>query len=252
MFVIQHTQVAAFREAALLKFEGEMVVHIKKYFPSHFAMIGDNGIRDTIKNGYRNAKTYGFTSRRNVCQYLNTMILLGSNFDNDPQYPWVKNILAEVDKGPNACMDKLMDTTLEYICTITGTQHIHLNRALLYLYHNADAVYDALMNKSYKGCLYYLEKLYPKKYEVVGADNIHDMIRMGKVNAYRYNLRSEPGILLCVVLMFIMGSGFDRDPQFPWAKSILNDASVQEPEKLALLFDRVIKLLRSFVTDINL
>jgi hypothetical protein len=252
MMVIQHAQMAAFKEASLNKFEGEMVAHLKKYFPSHFNMIGENGIRNAVKYGYKNAKNYGFTSKRNVCQYLNTMILLGSNFDTDPQYPWVKDILAEAGKGANACSDQLMDATLEYVRAITGTQHIHLNRALLYLHHNADAVFDALMNKSYKGYLYFLEKLYPKKYEVVGLDNINGMIRMGKVNAYKYNLRSEPEMLLYVVLMFIMGSGFDSDPQFPWAKNILDDNSIQDAEKPALLFGRAIEQLRSFVTNINL
>jgi hypothetical protein len=72
------------------------------------------------------------------------------------------------------------------------------------------------------------------------------------VNAYKYNLLSEPEMLLYVVLMFIMGSGFDSDPQFPWAKNILDDNSIQDAEKPALLFGRAIEQLRSFVTNINL
>jgi hypothetical protein len=33
--------------------------------------------------------------------------------------------------------------------------------------------------------------------------------------------------------MFILGSGFDADPQFPWAAAILDDPSVGHPDQQA-------------------
>jgi len=252
MFVIQHKQLTAFKGAAFKKFENEMVRHIKSFFPSHFTMIGEDEVRATIEYGYQKAKEYGFSTQRNVCLYLNTMILLGSNFNIDPQYPWAKEILFGNEPEPEMRIDKLADKTLELVHSITGEQHIHLNRALLHLHHNGNDFFDAIMNKSHYGYWYYLEKLYPKKYEVIGAGNINAMVKMGKVKAFQYNFQTEPGMLLYVVLMFVLGSGFDRDPQYPWAERILADASVQEQEKLPLLFERVMEHLRSFINKVNL
>ena len=39
--------------------------------------------------------------------------------------------------------------------------------------------------------------------------------------ARHYELRGERGPALCLVLMFMLGIGFDTDPQFPWIEQTL-------------------------------
>src|SRR5687768_1038870 len=95
MLIIKNAQVKAFGNAALKNFEEEMVRHVKEFFPNHYRMIRENELRTFINYAFLRAKEYGFTTKRNVCLYLNNMLALGSNFDHDPLYPWVYDILKE-------------------------------------------------------------------------------------------------------------------------------------------------------------
>jgi hypothetical protein len=51
--------------------------------------------------------------------------------------------------------------------------------------------------------------------------------------ARRTRLTTEAGVVMYVVLMFFLGSGFEEDPQFRWAKKILTDETLKEPAKKA-------------------
>src|SRR5215813_3629565 len=95
MFVLTDKQLQSFTEAHLRQFESEMLEHIREFFPDHLRVAGEEAVRATIRYGYDRATSHGFTTKRNVCLYLNNMILFGSNFDHDPQYPWVQEILQD-------------------------------------------------------------------------------------------------------------------------------------------------------------
>lgn len=253
MFVIQNKQIEEFKNLALKKFEDEMVDHIKESFPNHFIMIQENGIRDTIRYGYIRAKNYGFTTKRNVCLYINKMMVLGSNFDCDPQYPWAQMILNEnTEYNPGLRIDRLSDKTLDTMSQIAGSRQEYLNRALLNIHNNANELFERLMSIGFKGPLHYLNTLFPQKFEVIGEYNLHQMIKYGIDNANKYGIRHESSRLIYFVCMFLMGSGFDRDPQFSWAKEILTDLSItNQTKRVELLYHKVINSVRSFIFTNN-
>jgi hypothetical protein len=246
MFTIRNSQLEDFREAALQSFEDEMVEHIKEFFPNHFMAMQQTGTRATIRYGYEKAKSYGFTTKRNVCLYLNIMLLLGSNFDIDPQYPLAKSILtAQSEPNPNLRMDELSDKVLETMELVAGPGNMNLFRAILNFNKKADEIFQSLIFDNLNEAHHHLNVLFAQKYQAIGVANLQKMINLGSRNAAAYGLVSESGVLIYVVFMFMLGSGFDKDPQFPWAGDILNGAVYEnERKKIEALYYKAIDNLR--------
>ena len=70
-------------------FEKEMVSPpFREFSPPLFKAVGEEQMRKAIRFGIGRADSYGFTFRGPVRLYLELMLLFGSHFDTDPQYPW--------------------------------------------------------------------------------------------------------------------------------------------------------------------
>ena len=142
MLTIRDEQMEALALPVLKNFEDEMVEHIKEFFPNHFRIIGAFQIRNVVRYGIERAKTYGFTTQRNVSLYITLMPFLGSNFDiDDIQLPWTKKILYDKNiKNPSARIDKLADRAIAFSDEIAGKDNIHLNRVLIKLHKKFDDI----------------------------------------------------------------------------------------------------------------
>src|SRR5215510_13947025 len=93
MLTIRSEQADAFRQAALQKFEDEMVVHLKTSYAEHWKVMGEVAGRCVIQLGIERAKKHGFTNRGPVRFYIELMFMFGSYFDSDPQHPWASHVL---------------------------------------------------------------------------------------------------------------------------------------------------------------
>ncbi|TDH18496.1 hypothetical protein EXU57_23145 [Segetibacter sp. 3557_3] len=247
MLVILNKQMEVFKAHALKNFEEEMVEHIREFFPNHFKAIQEKGIRNTIEYGYLKARKYGLSTKRNVCLYINNMMLLGSNYETDPLYPSIRLILNdETEEHPNYRVDKLCEKVLDITHQIMGRQNVFLIRALLNILSNSDTLLETVMNGRTSGPLYYLNQVFPQKYAAVGEPDLLKMIGIGTRNARRYGITSQPNLLIYFVCMFMLGSGFDRDPKYAWAGKILNDpGSSDQSEKVEALYNSAINNLRT-------
>lgn len=76
------------------KFEEWMLAHLKKFFPARSHAAGESRIREIIHSGIERAAAYEINSKRNVCKYIDLMVLFGRHFDTDKRFPWAKEILA--------------------------------------------------------------------------------------------------------------------------------------------------------------
>jgi hypothetical protein len=93
MLVIRDEQLAAFSEAGRKRFEAWMQAHLRRFFPRQCDALGDTKIEETIRYGIERAKSYGITVKRDVCKYLDLMVLFGRDFDTSPRLPWAGRIL---------------------------------------------------------------------------------------------------------------------------------------------------------------
>ena len=250
MFVIRNTQMEVFRASALQKFEGEMMEHVASFFPHHYRSMGEEATLSTIRLGYDRAKSYGFRTRRSVCLYLTNMLMLGSHFDCDPQYPWASEILNDkMEQDPKERIDLLTDKSLEIFMQISGERQIYLTRALLVLLDNAGSIFKRLSRGGLKSALINLNRIFPRRYQAIGEPALRQLIIHGTDRAGKYGIRVESDVSIYIVFMFLMGSGFDRDPQFPWVGEVLNDAGVADQgEKIGLLYHRATDKLKSLLS----
>jgi len=104
---IRASQLARFSQVEREKFEDWMVVHVNRFFPRQSQSAGEDQLRQTIRYGVERAASHGITVKRDVCKYIDLMIVLGRDFDTDRASPWARRIL-----GQSASSDYKMQSLL--------------------------------------------------------------------------------------------------------------------------------------------
>jgi hypothetical protein len=72
----------------------------------------------------------------------------------------------------------------------------------------------------------YLPQFAPRHFKILTEDDIRRIIRFGREKASSHDLILDRSMRLYVEMMILLGSGFDTDPQMPWAEEILTDESM--------------------------
>jgi hypothetical protein len=106
MLKLRHEQMAALVRYRERQFEDWMLGHILEHFSEQFATIGEGGVRQLIQDGVKKAAANGFTSERNVCKFIDLMVVFGPDFD---KHDWADKIL-----GQNEPSDA--DSRIEHLC----------------------------------------------------------------------------------------------------------------------------------------
>jgi hypothetical protein len=224
--VIRIQQLEAFGRLRLEQFEEEMLGHIRAHFPEHHAAISGEQLRATIRLSHTRAGNYGMSSVRSVCIYLNCMLWLGSRFDTDLQYPWARTILTDPRlRSQRARADRLSDTSVKFVLQLAGPDNQHIAALRERLLSAGEALNEFLM-RSFPAQL--CEDLLPSKWELLDEEARNGLMPAGRRLAARYGMHDAASSGVYTILMFLLGSSFDTDPQFPWAHSILNTPG-QEP-----------------------
>jgi hypothetical protein len=88
-------------------------------------------------------------------------------------------------------------------------------------------------------------RYYPKDCARLGEAPVRAMIRRGieRATAHGYHTREQAGLYCNLILM--LGAGFDRDPQIPWAVEQLDDLVIDDPlERMRRLVATALQYLR--------
>jgi len=251
MLKIRKEQHDELGKISLKRFEDSMVEHIKKFFPKYYEIHGEPIIRDVIQYAIERSNTYDFTTERDVCLYINLVFLLGSNFDKDIQLPWASVILRdETITGPATRIERLNGKVMEYLDEAVGVENEYLGRALLRIREISFEDFDRSPSPNAGSvAVVQLREIWPHKCRQLGEPVLRRLITEGMKTARSYNITSERGVVLYTALMFLLGSGFDKDPQFPWAASILNDESItNEAAKVDRLYKDSMTFLKKWLT----
>jgi hypothetical protein len=108
MITIRKEQLAVFGPLGKKAFEDRVVTHIKKVFPEQSQSLGEPKLRETIQYGTQRAAAYKIISERDVCKYIDLMILYGRDFDKDPNLPWAQSILQnQAIRNPSSKIERL-------------------------------------------------------------------------------------------------------------------------------------------------
>ncbi|MFH0727541.1 MAG: hypothetical protein V2B19_14525 [Pseudomonadota bacterium] len=252
MLVIREEQIEALAAAVAGGFETELVKHIKNFAPRHSAVVGAEGIRETVRRGMERARTYGFTNRGPSRFFVELMVMFGSQFDTDPLLPWAEGVLNnESIKNQMERADILHEAMREYMDEVFGSEKKNffdamrrLSRTRLEDYPSPGGNFESAIKAG-------LNTIYPQKCNYLGEEALNDLIGRGKESALSYSISSVHGAALLIVLMFVLGHGVTRDPLYPWISQTLEDESVADPDekvkrlqaKMKTYLDRTLKNL---------
>ena len=114
MLTIRAEQFEVFSRVDVKKFEEWMIAHLERFFPEQCAVAGEAQLRETIQGGIKRAATYGVTVKRDVCKYIDLMVVFGRDFDTDKRYPWAAEILSE-RRNPSAKTQALHGAALKHL-----------------------------------------------------------------------------------------------------------------------------------------
>jgi hypothetical protein len=232
MQITKHT-LQTFEAHALDSFRAEMVDHYRTSFPWHYGSWGPQVTRKVVDHGLARARIYGLLAQRDVCTYLTLLPMLGGCFDEDQLIPWAREILIDPRiREPVVRITRLTNDAMEYLDRLLGDRNRLLHRALLTIRRDlANLVADRSEPDVFQQARSLLERIYLRKYELHGEAAIDTLIHRGVLDATRYGFTERCGQLLFIVLMFICGSGFDRDPQLPAFEPILADMTMPNREQ---------------------
>jgi hypothetical protein len=116
MLVIRKSQLDALSIAHRTSFDNRMLAHLKKFFPAQYDGLGEERAIEAVHYGIARAATYGITSERDVCKYVDLMFALGRDFDTDPRFDWAQPILTDPNlPDPSARIELLYDAALTRI-----------------------------------------------------------------------------------------------------------------------------------------
>lgn len=93
MLKIRAEQLEAYSQAEVERFGEWMAAHLRRFFPRQCKPLGDDQLNETIRFGIARAATYGIKAKRDVCKYIDLVIVLGRDFDKDGTLAWAGEIL---------------------------------------------------------------------------------------------------------------------------------------------------------------
>ncbi len=223
MLIIRKEQMEVFEQAALRAFQDEMVDHIKEFFPKYYKVHGEPVIRNVISFGVERAHQYGFETKQDIPLFIDLMLLLGGRFDEDVQYSWLREILDDPSiSDPVEKANKLYDTASAFLDEAAGQENEYLERGLIRL---RDTPYDNFVDSQAAQALPRIEKflknIWPQKSKKIEGAAIFSLIQQAIQLARDNNMGCGKGPCLVSIMMFMLGTGFADDPQFPWVTSVL-------------------------------
>jgi hypothetical protein len=250
LLLVSHQQLA---EVGKRAFEERMVAHLRGLSSPLYKAVGEAQLSSMVKAGIPRAAAYGLTFRGPVRLYLELMLLFGSHFDTDPQYPWGAEILKRVDAGPQMQRaDLLYRRTLDYRKAVAGLEDVHTFAALRRIRALVRQP-PALTRETFiQAMAVEIVQVYPQKAAFLGAQGVDSVVRAGILGARELGLTNLRGFALMTMLVLAFGHGCARDPVYEWVERVLKDpAGVDSTTRDARLEAGALAWLEQLLTHVG-
>jgi hypothetical protein len=229
MLVIRSEQTQAFETLALAAFERSMVAHLREFSPPLTATLDEPQLLSFVRFGIACARQDGFSLQGPVRLYLETMLLLGSKFSNDLQYPWASHAI-RTHEGEDELTraTHLYEHLVAYRASVNGPEDSHTLAALRKLEQFASSQISYRRDHLEDSLITDMAKIYPQKLQYVGERAVRDLLRKGIETATHLGFGAEVrSVVLVCVLMFAFGHECLRDPLYPWIERTLVDPLIK-------------------------
>lgn len=230
MLTIRREQMDVLRESALRAYEDSMVTHLAEFSPALFKTLGTEQLRVAVRQGMAQAARAGFDLQGPVRLYLELMLLFGSRFETDPQYPWAAELLTNQDGEPQMRRaERLYARTMDYRHKVMGSQDAFALQALRNIRAFAAGPVEFAPAQLVPFMLDEIARIYPEKAAYVGTAALSALIRRADQGARNLRFTTPRAIAIVVVLMLAFGHGCGADPFYPWIGRTLKDERITDP-----------------------
>jgi hypothetical protein len=224
-------------------FADYMLGHLKKHFPVHCRLLGDDKLPVFVEWGIGTAISHHFFDRSQCCLYIDLMVMLGSGFDSDIQLPWANEILGKEMNGPDARIDLLYKTAMNYLDAVVGKSYVFPlvqmeQLAAMPVNPETGEIPDGSFSQELLPDLF---DFWTPKYRVAGKQALQQLIINAVEKAASYGFRGQNSIAWLVLLQFLFGHNIDSDPLYPWVKEFLGQSLDIPEEKKFVMFQELVK-----------
>lgn len=108
-FVVSDAHMEAFSKQQRKRFEDEMVLHLTREFPEEANRVGEDWLREMIREGVQSAEGYNILLERDVARYLELMLAISPDFDDSDKTPWAKDILTDERMTGQEKLDRICE-----------------------------------------------------------------------------------------------------------------------------------------------
>ncbi len=232
--------------ADLLGLEGYLLDHLRRFARDHVEAIDNKSLQQFVRLGMRNAASFGWKKRGPVEFFLEVMVMLGSEFHTDPQYPWAAASLS-ASMGEMEGADHLHEKVMKYYDAVLGPGLCYEAEAIKRLLA-FDYVSDHRLSRTDESGIHrLLEWAFPQKYCFVGNPAIGALIDGAQASCARLGIE-KTGLALVAGMLFCFGHGCFRDPQYPW---IAASMQLEGATKEAGLYRVFMRYLREALTNME-
>ena len=227
MLIVREQQMRALDPEALREFEERTVPRLRNKFPPLCTALGDATLRGVIEFGVERGARHGLSANQDLWGYLDLMLMLGSHFDVDPQLPWAQRGLDNPDeRDPRERLLTVQTSAVQYLDIVGGPQGKRMVAALRRIADRDWTRWSTAPGRAVDEAIAQtLAEVYPEKWDnLQGWGRTRALVESGCIAAAHHQLPLDWGTMVFVLLQLMLGSGFDRDPQFPWAARALSPA----------------------------
>ncbi len=234
MFIIRKEQEQVFNENAFASYIKEMIQHCKEFSPELCATLNDDQLSIAIHKAIQRANMHDFTQRGPVRLFIEMILLFGSDFYSDPQYPWIREIIKNnKDYTQIPVAEELYEKILDYQEMVNGPDDNITIRAYERIKEISKEPPVFPQDDFITNTIQVIQFIYPEKFEYVGADALLKLFNDGIETAKAHGLNSGRSWLLICLLKFTFGHGCTDDPLYPWINETLHDEKNTDPEHCA-------------------
>ena len=234
---IRESQFRVFNYQLQANAEQELDEHCQKFAPLLFDAAGETGVREAVRLGLKRAQGYGFKDQPQIRFYIDMMLVLGSEYDTDPQFPWAAETLQDrFSRAEVRGMVLHRDLSL-YIDRVMGQRNEYLTEALD-RFLSLPAKAPPPHQRTAAHLRDWLRRLFPQKSDDVNDEQLAQISAVATEHANRLGLPGRDGILAGVMLVF--GHRATEDPLYPWISGVLRDPLTSSSEgRLERLYARL-------------
>lgn len=223
MLTIRKEQMDSFRSGALQAFENDMVIHLAEFSPQLFSTVKEEQMSKVIRFGMSRADVYDFNFKGPVRLYLELMLLFGSHFDTDPQYPWANEILTDAAIPQMERAQQLYQHTCDYLRQVNGNGNDYTLKGIKNIAIFVKQPLTITEDNFTTDVLNQMTLIYPEKTSYIGDEQLKVLISEGVRLSHKYDISMLRGKVLMIILMSAFGHGCHHDPLYTWIHRTLND-----------------------------